>query len=307
MVGPVHVVEYRQIRTGHHIVGRGVVAVSAHDDAGVAGRAGLGHHIGADDVVVVWGVDKVHTGGDHGSKLVGIVLHVEGCGRLGSGNLNAILPAGLGEGVEQALGVHIGRAVDDADLFKARLLGVGRGDRALEAVGVASTEDVVVLGSQRVSRAGRAEDADLFLVGGVRYGGGAARGGRADDQRHALGDERVEGVEALGGVALVIGDDELDLTPENTAGGVDLLCRKLDTGDNTGAVGSKSAGVGRDNADDDGIVRGQSRAAHRRQAQDQTQCEKRCKQFLCRFHGCSSFDSHKLLLSYGNCIITINQ
>ena len=259
MVGPVDVVKSGQIGAVHHVVGGGVVAVSAHDNTGVAGGTGLGDQVGADDVIVEGGVDELHAGVHHGGELVGVVLDIHGSGGLHGGDFHAVGLAGGGEGVIQALGVGIGGAVDHAHLVVTGLLGVSGGDGALEAVGVAGTEDEVILGGDGVGGGGGGDEADLLLVGGAGDGAGAAGGDGADDQAHALRHQGVESVQALGGVILVIGVDDLQLTAQQAAGIVDLLHSQGRAGGDGGAVGSQVAGVGRDGTDQDGLAAALSR------------------------------------------------
>ena len=254
MVGPVDVVEGGQVCAFHNVVGRSIVAVSAHDHTGVAGSAGLGHHIGADHVIVEGSVDEINACGYHGGELVGVILDVQGSGGLGSHHIHAVLGAGRGEGVEQTLGVNVGGAVDHAHLFITGLLCVGRCDSALEAVCVAGAEDVVVLGSDGVGSGGGAEEADLLFVGCVGDSGSAAGGGGADDQAHVLRDQRVKGVQALGRVALVVGLDDLDRAAKNSACRVDLFHGQINAGDNAVAVSGQGTGVGGDNADHNRIA-----------------------------------------------------
>ena len=254
MVGPVDTVEGGQVSTLYHIVGNAVVTVSAHDDAVIAGSAGLRDDVGADHVIVEGSVDQVHAGSDHSGELVGEVLHVHGGGGLCCGYLYAIAGAGSGEGVIQALGVHVCRAVDNAHLLAAGLLGIGGGDGALEAVGIAGTEDVVILGGQGVGGGSGRDKTNLFLIGRIRDGGGAAGGGGADHQAHALGYQGVKGVKALGGVALIVGGDDLHLTAQDAAGGVDFLHGQLNAGGDANTVGCQAAGVGRDGTDHNGFT-----------------------------------------------------
>ena len=254
MVGPVDVVKSGQIGAVHHVVGGGVVAVSAHDNTGVAGGTGLGDQVGADDVIVEGRIHELHAGVHHGGKLVGVVLHIHGSGGLHGGYFHAVGLAGGGEGVIQALGISISGAVDHAHLVITGLLGVSGGDGALEAVSVAGAEDEVILSGDGVGGGGGGDEADLLLVGGAGDGAGAAGGDGADDQAHALRHQGVESVQALGGVILVIGVDDLQLTAQQAAGGVDLLHGQGRAGGDGGAVGGQIAGVGRDGTDQDGLI-----------------------------------------------------
>ena len=174
MVGPVDIVESGQVCALHNIVGNSVITVGAHDYAFITCGTGLGHHVRSDNIVVEGGVHQVNSCADHSGKLVGEVLNIHGCGGLGCRNLHAVLLAGGREGIVKALGVDVCGAVDNAHLFTAGLLGIGCGDGALEAVGVAGTEDVVILGGQGVGSGRGREQANLLLVGSVGNGGGAA-------------------------------------------------------------------------------------------------------------------------------------
>ena len=254
MVGPVDVVKSGQVGAVHHVIGGSVVAVSAHDNTGVAGGTGLGDQVGADDVIVEGGIHELHAGVHHGGELVGVVLDIHGSGGLHGGDFHAVGLAGGGEGVIQALGVGIGGAVDHAHLGIAGLLGVSGGDGALEAVGVAGTEDEVILGGNGVGGGGGGDQADLLLVGGTGDGAGAAGGHGAHDQSHALGHQGVERVQALSGVILVIGVDDFHLAAQQSAGLIDLLHGQRYAGGDGGAVGGQVAGVGGDGADQNGFV-----------------------------------------------------
>lgn len=85
-------------------------------------------------------------------------------------------------------------------------------------------------------------------------GAGAAGGGGADDYLDALGYKAVEGVDALGVGALIIGYDHLDLLAEDAARLIDLGDSELEALTHRVAVSREAAGHGSDEAYLQGIT-----------------------------------------------------
>lgn len=152
---------------------------------------------------------------------------------------------GTDEGIPQTGGVGIGGAVDNAHLGVALIRGVLGSQLALEGIPEAGTEHVVHLGGQGVRRAGGSDEDHTLGVCNGGDGGGAAGGGGAHHQLDALGDQRVHGVDALGGVALVILAFHRQLVGAvaegDAAGGVDLLHRQVHAVGDVGAVDGHAA------------------------------------------------------------------
>lgn len=117
-------------------------------------------------------------------------------------------------------------------------------DTALLRVSHAGAEIVGAIGDDVSRRGGRSHAGHVVCHGGLCNGDGGAGENGADDTRHAiLLDEAVVGVDGLGGVALGVVNDGLDLLAVDATVSVELLEVELRTVQAREAVGRVVAGV----------------------------------------------------------------
>ncbi len=263
MIGPVDIVKSGQIGAIHYVVRCAVVAVGSHDNAVITGGAGLRDNIRADDIVVIGRVNKIHTGFNHGGELVGIILHVQRGRGFHRINGHAVFFTSCGEGVVQAFGISIRSAVDDTHMGMPRLTCIGCGNSTLETVGIAGAEDVIIFGGDGIGSGRRRQQAHTLFICGIRDSRGTAGSDGADNQTHALSNQRVERVQALGGVKLVIRIDDFYLTSVDAACLVDLTDRQVNRSGYSRAISSQRTGVWRNSANGDCAAAGRTRRSGR--------------------------------------------
>ena len=130
----------------------------------------------------------------------------------------------LAEGLVDALVVVVAGLVEGGDVLVALLGGKVGHDDALNRVGDAGTERVGAVGDDVGRRGGRGHAGHVVGNGGLGHGDRGDRGDVADDAGHAVVlDEAVVGVDGLGGVALLVVHEGLDLLAVDAAVLVELI------------------------------------------------------------------------------------
>ena len=254
------------------LVGGGVAfqtipAVAAQEGNGQADALGLSQDL-AHILIVVGAEDDLRVLAQNGGQL-GLEVHV-------AVGVGLLIDDGAAQALElldkvlcQALVVVSALQIDDSGLGVAQFLVsvIGHLD-ALEGVGEGGAEDIRVHGvglgivGDSLCGSGSGDHGHIVIGALSRH----SQSGRGGDIAHQSGDALIahlgEAGHSLGGIALLVHGDDLQLLAVDTAVGIDLIQIQGSAVDHGQTVDGNIAGHGAQNADLDGIA-GSSRTGCR--------------------------------------------